>query len=65
MNKFLSGLLAVIIGIFVMVICQFLFISMEMENSTRNKLAALIGVITIRYSYKKLKKNSVEKENPN
>jgi hypothetical protein len=65
MSKFLSGLLAVVIGIFVIVICQFLFISMEMENNTRTKLAALIGIITIRYSYKKLRRNSVEKENSN
>jgi len=63
MSKLKSGLLAVIIGIVAAVICQFLFIAME-EN-TRTKLAALIGVITIRYSYKKLRGNSVEKENSN
>jgi len=60
MSKFIAGILAAIIGIVVMVMCQFVFFSMEYKTGA--KIAAFIGVLTITYSYKKLRKKSAEKE---
>lgn len=59
MSKFISGLIATLIGLIVIVIFQYLFISME--DGTRTKIAAFVGIITIRFAYKKLR-NKPEEE---